>query len=369
MDFLIVGFKASKLKPQLKMAVSRFQIASNKKSALMKQTMRDIAKLLAEEPQPKEEKARIRAESLIREDNTVEAYEILMLECELVFERVKLIQSMKECPEDLKSCISTLIWSADRVDIPELQEIRKQFRYKYGKKFEEACLNNVGGMLNERVVAKLSVQPPSAYLVQTYLEKIADEFKVDWKPAVKLGAEDLSAPMVAPIGYSVQVAPGTGLAPAGVPPPSNSGDGFGDDDWGSTSGSGSGGGGGMTVATGAASRSTGTSTLMDIPSAPAGPPSDKYDDIPSVTATAIPMPPSTAPGQSVAASSLDFEEPDIFIPAAPGQGGSSKASGASVGGKTTGLDSNADDRDDGSNAGGGGSSYDDLAARFSQLKK
>ena len=128
---------------------------------------------------------------------------------------------MKECPEDLKSCIATLIWSANRVDIPELQEIRKQFRYKYGKKFEEACLNNVGGMLNERVVAKLSVQPPSAYLVQTYLEKIADEFEVDWKPAIKLGAEDLSAPMVAPVGYSVQIAPGTGLAPAGVPPPSN----------------------------------------------------------------------------------------------------------------------------------------------------
>lgn len=350
------------------MAVSRFQIASNKKTALMKQTMREIAKLLAEEPQPKEEKARIRAEALIREDNTVEAYEILMLECELVFERVKLIESMKECPEDLKSCISTLIWSADRVDIPELQEIRKQFRYKYGKKFEEACLNNVGGILNERVVAKLSVQPPSAYLVQTYLEKIADEFKVDWKPAVKLGAEDLSAPMVAPVGYSVQIAPGTGLAPAGVPPPSNPSDGFGDDDLGSASGGG--GGGGMTVATGTASRSTVTSTLTDIPAAPAGPPSGKYDDIPSVTATPIPMPPATAPGQSAAASSLDLEEPDIFIPAAPGQGGgSSKASGASIGGKTTGLDSNADDRDDGSNAGGGGATYDDLAARFSQLKK
>lgn len=351
------------------MAVSRFQIASNKKSALMKQTMREIAKLLAEEPQPKEEKARIRAEALIREDNTVEAYEILMLECELVFERVKLIESMKECPEDLKSCISTLIWSADRVDIPELQNIRKQFRYKYGKKFEEACLNNVGGILNERVVAKLSVQPPSAYLVQTYLEKIADEFKVDWKPAVKLGAEDLSAPMVAPVGYSVQVAPGTGLAPAGVPPPFNAGDGLDDDDMGSGSGSGGGGGGGMTVATGAASRSTGTSTLTDIPSVPSGPPSDKYDDIPSVTATAIPMPPATAPGRSAATSSLDLEEPDIFIPAAPGQGGGSKASGASFGGKTTGLDSNSDDRDDGSNAGGGEASYDDLAARFSQLKK
>lgn len=41
------------------MAVSRIQIASNKKSALLKQSMREIAVMLAEEP-PKEEKAKIR---------------------------------------------------------------------------------------------------------------------------------------------------------------------------------------------------------------------------------------------------------------------------------------------------------------------
>ena len=65
------GYKASKLKPQLKMAVTRFQIAANKKSALMKQQIREIAKMLAEDP-PKEEKARIKSEALIRDDNTVE---------------------------------------------------------------------------------------------------------------------------------------------------------------------------------------------------------------------------------------------------------------------------------------------------------
>ena len=46
---LFGGYKANKLKPQLKMAVTRFTIASNKKSALMKQQIREIAKLLAED--------------------------------------------------------------------------------------------------------------------------------------------------------------------------------------------------------------------------------------------------------------------------------------------------------------------------------
>jgi vacuolar protein sorting-associated protein IST1 len=49
------------------MAVHRFQMASNKKSALLKQNMRAVAVLLAEDP-PKEEKARIKAEALIRDD-------------------------------------------------------------------------------------------------------------------------------------------------------------------------------------------------------------------------------------------------------------------------------------------------------------
>ena len=65
------GYKASKLKPQLKMAVTRFQMSANKKSAITKQQIREIAMLLADNP-PKEEKARIKAEALIRDDNTVE---------------------------------------------------------------------------------------------------------------------------------------------------------------------------------------------------------------------------------------------------------------------------------------------------------
>jgi hypothetical protein len=99
---------------ELKMAVSRFQIASNKKSALSKQNMRAAAVLLAEDP-PKEEKARIIAESLIRDDNIVEAYDILSMSCQLLFERMKLIEYSKDCPPDLVSTISTLIYAAPRV--------------------------------------------------------------------------------------------------------------------------------------------------------------------------------------------------------------------------------------------------------------
>lgn len=208
------------------MAVSRFSMASNKKSALMKQSMREISQLLAN---GKEESAKIKAEALIRDDGTIEAFEILQLSCDLLFERIKLISTSDKCPPDLKSTIATLIWASNRVDIKELVEIRKQFKSKFGKQFDAECFENKNNICNERIVAKLSVQPPTAYLVQTYLEKIADQFDVDWKPANRLKPDQMAEPMAAPVGYSVKIAPGSGLVsyeatPVPMPPPSCSPD-------------------------------------------------------------------------------------------------------------------------------------------------
>jgi vacuolar protein sorting-associated protein IST1 len=327
------------------MAVSRFQIASNKKSALLKQNMRAAAVLLAEDP-PKEEKARIKAEALIRDDSLIEAYDILSMQCELLSERMKLLEFSKECPSDLISTVATLIYAAPRVDIPELVIIRKQFRAKYGKKFEEAALTNEGGILNERVVTKLSVQPPAAYLVQTYLERICEQFEVNWSPVVKLTAEQMGEPMAPPVGYSVQQAQGTGLGPVGP----------------------------MAVATG---QEIVKAEWVDPPKAP--------------TAMAYPEPPKAPsvykPTSTIATNQDedDFAEPDIFIPAAPGQKGSSSANGSAPAPAippsappSAPPDKKDDDDDDNGDSPGdhvsgpstqsSSSSYRDLAARFDTLK-
>ena len=318
------------------MAVSRFQIASNKKSALLKQNMRACAVLLAEDP-PKEEKARIKAEALIRDDYMIEAFDILSLNCELLSERIKLIAFSKECPPDLVSCVSTFIYASPRVDIPELQEVRRQFRAKYGKQFEEDALNNKGGVLNERVVTKLSVQPPAAYLVQTYLERICEKFEVDWSPTVRLSVDEMGEPMAPPVGFSVPIAQGTGL-------------------------------GGVVATTG--------QTVVDE--------EITYDGTQTTPApaseTAIPPAPTN-----------DFAEPDIFIPAAPGASQTSSKASSSVppsappaapsappandtpppAPKDNGDDKGDDEDKDGGPqppAGGPSSSYRDLAARFENLK-
>lgn len=147
------------------MANSRIQLTNNKKSAAVKHKKREIATLLQDR---KDEKARIYVEHVIREDFLIEAYELLELLCELVHERVKYIASSKECPPDLVEAVSTLIWAASRVEIAEMEQIKKQLVKKFGGKFASDAELNVGNCVNARIVQKLSVQPPSAFLVGSF---------------------------------------------------------------------------------------------------------------------------------------------------------------------------------------------------------
>jgi vacuolar protein sorting-associated protein IST1 len=93
--------------------------------------------------------------------------EILKLTCRTLDENVRLFSNHNNCPSDHLSCVSTLIWASKRFDdVPELKEIRHQFRSKFGKKFDEAAVNNLGGICNERVVGKLGSDIQTSILVQ-----------------------------------------------------------------------------------------------------------------------------------------------------------------------------------------------------------
>lgn len=341
---LFGGYKASKLKPQLKMAVTRFTIASNKKSALMKQQIREIAKLLAEDP-PKEEKARIKAEALIRDDNTVEAYELLQLNCELLSERINLITNSKQCPADMVSTVATIIWASSIVDIPELIEVRKQLRYKFGQEFDENAMNNVGGILNDRVTSKLSVQPPSAYLVQTYLEKISDEHEVGWKPTCPLKAEDIAQPMAAPSGYSVPEGAASGLNKKNYDV-----------------------GGGSAAAKGTSVQQM-SPTALPVPPKGTGGAYVPVLPTPAVVAVAVP---AVENNRKIEDDDDDIEEPDIYVPAAPKSqpiSGNINNNEMNNRGRTQSAGEDSKNNDDDEDKTGGDDSYDDLAKRFAALSK
>ena len=132
---------------------------------------------------PNETKPRLRAEALIQDDNRIAAYDILKSECELVAERVSIIDHYQECPADLVASVSDLIYAAPRLGIQEMTSVRRQFRKKYGRTFKNNAMNNEGGVLNQKVITNLALQPPTKATVNLYMEKICKQYEVDWTPS------------------------------------------------------------------------------------------------------------------------------------------------------------------------------------------
>jgi len=232
------------------------------------------------------------------------------------------------------------------------------FVYRYNAHLPDA-MQNVNGCINPRVAERLSVQPPSAYMVQTYLEKICDEHQVDWKPKVPLKADEIANPMSAPSGYSVQVGGGSGInasefVEGGLPANGGSG--------------------------GASAPPLSPSSYGNLPVAPNSSQQQKQQQ-----SAYVPVLPKPASSAAVPSKIDDIEEEDIFIPGAPttapggpGQvidddsdeesGGGGGEEGARVRTQSAGEQSK-DDVNGGGGSGGGDESYDDLAARFAMLQK
>ena len=120
-------------------------------------------------------------ENVIRENNIIQAFEILELFVELLHTRMQIIKMQKTIPFDLKEAISTIIYSAPRVDIPELDKVSEQFILKYGEAFANDSMENRGNCVNSKLVEKLSAFTPNKYVVFDCLGKIAEKYNVDFK--------------------------------------------------------------------------------------------------------------------------------------------------------------------------------------------
>ncbi|KAL8902860.1 MAG: hypothetical protein Q9207_004325 [Kuettlingeria erythrocarpa] len=166
----------TKLKVQLKLAISRLRMVQQKDTAIAKQQRRQMAQLLEA---GKEESARIRVENIIRSDITTELLEILELYCELLLARIGLLEP-KECDPGLEEPIKSIIHAAPRTDVKELQQARQLLVEKYGKDFALEAVENSDGKVAERVLKKLKVEPPDPELVTLYLREIARTYGVDW---------------------------------------------------------------------------------------------------------------------------------------------------------------------------------------------
>ncbi|XP_046536247.1 IST1 homolog isoform X4 [Equus quagga] len=182
------GFKAERLRVNLRLVINRLKLLEKKKTELAQKARKEIADYLAA---GKDERARIRVEHIIREDYLVEAMEILELYCDLLLARFGLVQSMKELDSGLAESVSTLIWAAPRLqsEVAELKIVADQLCAKYSKEYGKLCRTNQIGTVNDRLMHKLSVEAPPKILVERYLIEIAKNYNVPYEPDSVVMAE------------------------------------------------------------------------------------------------------------------------------------------------------------------------------------
>ncbi|KAG9458427.1 hypothetical protein H6P81_002935 [Aristolochia fimbriata] len=154
------SFKTSKFKALVNLAIARLAVLKNQRDVRCSHGRSDVAQLLRLGHQ---ERALLRVEHLIKDQNMLDVYVMIEGYCHILTERVALIENQKDCPQDLREAVSSMIFAASRCgDFPELQEIRSIFTQRYGREFAAASveLRNSCGV-NTKMIQKMSTKLPS----------------------------------------------------------------------------------------------------------------------------------------------------------------------------------------------------------------
>ena len=153
-------FDANKTKVNLKMLINRFNLLTQKKANLAKQQKREIALLLRDD---KEANARILVEHIIREDYTLESYDLLRQYTELLLARLNVVIQEPELKPEVAEAVCALLYAGWLMgsEVPELHTLHQLFTAKYGKAYSEEVINNKEKYLSHRLLRMLtSTQVP-----------------------------------------------------------------------------------------------------------------------------------------------------------------------------------------------------------------
>ncbi|TVU45442.1 hypothetical protein EJB05_04929, partial [Eragrostis curvula] len=166
--------QTARLKTLLGLATTRLGVLRGHRQVRCAQARGDAEQLLR---LGHPDRALLRAEQVVREQNALDV--LLMLEsyCNLVVERAALVDAHRECPEELREAAAGLVYAAARCgDLPELQEVRNLFAAKFGRDFVAAASDLRSGCgVNAKIVQKLSTRQPSLESRQMVLQEIAAE--------------------------------------------------------------------------------------------------------------------------------------------------------------------------------------------------
>jgi len=173
------GFHPSAAKTHLKMSISRAKSQQGKCVAQIKMLEREVGMFLREH---REDKARIKVEQLIHQNNMDKSYDLLCVWCELIATRINFLDKTDECPADMVLPIMSTIYAQGRCEVPELALVTEQFMYKYGQEWIKMAMDNTINEVDKNLIMHLSVKPPSRVEVTQKLVEIAGKYRLDWEP-------------------------------------------------------------------------------------------------------------------------------------------------------------------------------------------
>jgi len=152
---------------------TKINLNRNKKVELIKRKRKEAADCLLENNL---DLAKVKMDSVIREEDLITVYDILGPICEILKEKVSCLLIFEKCPDDLRASLDTLIYASTRLEIEELHKIRELIRKKYGEIYISKANANVDGLVNLNVVDKLKIrQTADPYLIARLKQICRDE--------------------------------------------------------------------------------------------------------------------------------------------------------------------------------------------------
>ncbi|CAH1431290.1 unnamed protein product [Lactuca virosa] len=128
-------FKTSKLKTTLNLAIPRLSQLKKHRLARFTIARSDVIQLLRLNHH---QQALLRVEQVIKDQNMLDVYDMIHGYCNLLIQRINLIEQVNECPKELEEAVSNLLYGAPRCgEFPELQEIRAILTSRFGKEFAD----------------------------------------------------------------------------------------------------------------------------------------------------------------------------------------------------------------------------------------
>ncbi|KAF2301275.1 hypothetical protein GH714_022306 [Hevea brasiliensis] len=152
------------------MAKARLEVLKKKKSSVARFLKNDMAELLRS---GFDYNAYCRADGLLVEQKMIACYNFIEQFCGCISSNLSAMNKQRECPEECKEAVQSLIYAAARVsEFPELRDFRTLFTERYGTSNES--------FVNEEFIETLRPKSTTKELKLQLLHDIAEEFNIEW---------------------------------------------------------------------------------------------------------------------------------------------------------------------------------------------